>query len=73
MVVSATAESPCKDCKERHLHCHAECGKYKEYKDTLENNRYNIHKMTEEGNFLRDLKRNVVKKHRHGQKGDGKV
>jgi hypothetical protein len=29
--------------------------------------------MTEEGNFLRDLKRNVVKKHRHGQKGDGKV
>lgn len=22
---------PCKDCAERHLHCHGECDKYKEF------------------------------------------
>lgn len=22
---------PCKDCTERHLHCHSECEKYKEF------------------------------------------
>lgn len=26
----------CKDCKERHLHCHSHCERYKEYKEELE-------------------------------------
>ena len=25
--------APCKDCKDRHLGCHGECEKYKEFKE----------------------------------------
>ena len=25
--------APCKDCPDRHLHCHSECEKYAEYKE----------------------------------------
>lgn len=28
--------SPCLDCPDRHPNCHAECGKYEEYRNTLE-------------------------------------
>lgn len=30
-LVYAKPNAPCKDCKERHVGCHAECEMYKEY------------------------------------------
>ena len=27
---------PCKDCQERHLHCHGDCEQYKKWKAELE-------------------------------------
>lgn len=27
---------PCKGCKERHMHCHSECSKYKEFRAELD-------------------------------------
>lgn len=73
MNISATANSPCLNCPDRHLHCHAECEKYKEYKDILERNRAIDHAHTEESNFLRDMKRPVMARHRKRRKGDGKA
>lgn len=35
----ARIEAPCKDCDERHPHCHGECEKYKEYKRVSEKNK----------------------------------
>lgn len=32
-------QAPCKECPERHLHCHGECEKYKEYKEQSEKNK----------------------------------
>lgn len=34
LFVKTTKQVPCKDCKERHASCHAECEKYKDYKST---------------------------------------
>ena len=70
MIVSATVVSPCKDCTDRRLHCHAECGKYKEYKDTLERNRTAIHAQTEEANFRREVKKKILYQHEKRRKGD---
>jgi hypothetical protein len=30
-LVYARPNAPCKDCKERHVGCHAECERYKEF------------------------------------------
>lgn len=45
MDIGKTVLAPCKGCKDRWLNpdtlerCHSSCGKYKEYKDKLEQNR----------------------------------
>ena len=42
--------APCKDCKDRHHSCHAECERYKEWKEPLEKARkqkYINHKIDE--------------------------
>ena len=31
--------APCKDCPDRHPHCHSECGRYKEYANWCESER----------------------------------
>ena len=42
--VEQWAISPCKDCKERHLGCHAGCKKYAEFKAKAEKNKDAYHK-----------------------------
>ena len=32
-----SVHSPCKDCSDRHIGCHAECDKYKAFKKALNN------------------------------------
>lgn len=72
MNISATANSPCLNCPDRILHCHAECEKYKRYKASLEEHRETERARIEEGNFLREVKRPVLARHRLRRKGDGK-
>lgn len=73
MNISATANSPCLNCPDRHLHCHSECGKYQEYKAELEEHREIERARIEEGNFLREMKRPVLERHMKRKKGDGKA
>lgn len=61
MIVSATAQSPCKGCSERVLNCHSRCDKYKAYKQKLEENRAKVNAETEIMQFNRDVKQRIVK------------
>lgn len=38
----------CKDCKNRHLHCHSECGEYKEQKAREEEKKAYLRKLAEQ-------------------------
>lgn len=51
MQISKIALSPCKDCKNRQLHCHSSCEAYGEYKQKLETARDAKNKCAEENNF----------------------
>lgn len=51
MQVSTAANSPCKDCTKRQLHCHSKCKAYAEYKQKLEIAREKENKRAEENNF----------------------
>ena len=35
---------PCKDCSERHPHCHEECEKYKQFQEDSAKNKEEYHK-----------------------------
>ncbi len=35
---------PCKDCSERHPHCHGECEKYKQFQEASAKNKEEYHK-----------------------------
>lgn len=35
---------PCKDCSERHPHCHGECEKYKKFQEDSSKNKEEYHK-----------------------------
>lgn len=73
MNISATANSPCLNCPDRHLHCHGNCEKYKAYKATLEEHREIERAHVEEGNFLREMKKAVRARADRRRKGDGKA
>lgn len=60
MIVSATAQSPCKGCSERVLNCHSRCDKYKAYKRKLEENRAKVNAETEIMQFNRDVKQRIA-------------
>ena len=72
MNISATANSPCLNCPDRRLHCHADCEKYKEYKDILERNRAIEYGKTDEANFRRAMKGEVYKRYMKHRKVDGR-
>lgn len=70
MIVSATAQPPCKGCSERALNCHSRCAKYKTYKQKLEENRAKVNAETEIMQFNRDVKQRIaslaIRKSRRG-------
>lgn len=51
MQISKSANSPCKNCTKRQLHCHSSCKAYGEYKRKLEIAREEENKRAEENNF----------------------
>lgn len=51
MQISKSANSPCKNCPKRQLHCHSQCEAYAEYKRKLEIAREEENKRAEENNF----------------------
>lgn len=60
----------CKGCTERHLHCHSECEAYKQYKEHTEQQRAERRANTEQGNFIRDLKSEVIKRYNKRRASD---
>ena len=63
-------EKSCKGCTERHLHCHSECEAYKQYKERTEQQRAERRASTEQGNFIRDLKSEVIKRYNKRRASD---
>lgn len=51
MQISKSANSPCKNCTKRQLHCHSQCEAYADYKRKLEIAREEENKRVEENNF----------------------
>lgn len=51
MQISKSANSPCKNCTNRQLHCHSQCEAYADYKRKLEIAREEENKRAEENNF----------------------
>lgn len=51
-------EAPCKDCHERHPHCHGECEIYKKYQQDKEEDKENYRKsLIYESYISRKMKR----------------
>lgn len=61
--ISLNILAPCKGCSDRVLHCHSTCTKYKQYKERTEQQRSARRANAEVGNFLRDIKGNVIKRY----------
>ena len=56
-------KAPCKDCSDRHLHCHSECERYKTFaKETRELNQARNQARQEENLFYTPHKRYVKEK-----------
>lgn len=70
MIVAATVLSPCKDCKDRDLHCHADCPEYQRYKEQLELNRIQVKKDSEMYLFSKELKAKIVKRYNQRRERD---
>lgn len=64
--------SPCKGCEERHLHCHAGCERYTEYRSQLEKSKAERHAKVEENAFMYDVKKSVARRYDRRRKGDDK-
>lgn len=56
-----TIKGPCQDCKDRHLHCHSECDKYKDFTEKL---KY-IHKKREEVRKINDAEYDGIHRRKH--------
>lgn len=62
-------QAPCKDCNDRHVGCHAECQKYKDYKTEHAKQQTFIRRLDEEDNAFRCYKEEKVKRLRgHAEK-----
>ena len=62
-------ESPCKDCRDRELHCHGKCEKYIEYKVAASDERKAIdrkrQKYTDVSNYIKERKEKARKRLKH--------
>lgn len=60
--------SPCKDCTERHVGCHAECEKYRKAKEETEEakEKQRLHKETEA--YFADYAMDVIRRNRNRRK-----
>lgn len=65
---------PCKDCKDRHVGCHGDCERYKQYKAELEAAKAEIYGEPEQKLMLREMELKRVSRilRRQHQKGSAK-
>ena len=69
MIISTTIMSPCKNCTDRCIGCHATCGDYAEYKQELERRRTEIKKENETETFVRAVRAKISKANRDRRRG----
>ena len=61
-----SANVPCKDCTERHIRCHSECERYKEFKKrNAERLAREAKRVEDEGRFVESVIRRKEKTRRH--------
>jgi hypothetical protein len=72
MQASQITKSPCKGCPKRQLHCHAECGEYKQYKKDIDEVRDKCKRELAENSFFYDIKGKVHKIGEHKRMMDKK-
>lgn len=68
MIISATVLSPCKDCTDRCIGCHSNCGDYAIYKQKLEENRTKQNAMNAEYEFRKQTKAAITKEARRKER-----
>ena len=61
-IVYPNINCPCKDCTDRHIACHCECEKYKEFKENREQINQEIRKKAEQENSLISYERQRVER-----------
>lgn len=61
--------TPCKDCKDRHMACHADCDKYRAWKADLDAQRIkcrqNKGQTIEFAEYARDRERDIMRRRRY--------
>ena len=68
-----TIVAPCKDCTTRFAGCHSSCSSYKQYKETMKENKKSVYLQTHSERVLEDFsvkaKQKAMKKKHLTQKG----
>ncbi len=61
-IVYPNLKTPCMDCTDRHIACHSECDKYKEFKENNEQIKKDIRQKADIQNRLDDYEKQRAKR-----------